>query len=70
MDLVAKLFSLSNPLWYYWPLVVIIGAVYKPTQYDKPKDILKGTAHFIGSVTGFMLLLAVALYAVTAWLGN
>lgn len=70
IDLLARLFASSNPLWYYWPLAVVIGIVYKTTQYDQPKDILKGTAHFIGSVTGFMLILAVALFAVTAWLGG
>jgi len=66
-DIVARLFALDNPLWYYWPLAVVIGAVYKTTQYDKPRDIAKGTLHFVGSVTGFMLLLAVVLYAVTEW---
>ena len=70
IDLLASLFAPSNPLWFHWPLAVIIGIVYKTTQYDRPRDIVKGTLHFIGSVTGFMLILAVALFALTAWLGN
>lgn len=70
VDFLGKLFALSNPLWYYWPLAVVIGVVYKTTQYDCPKDILKGTAHFLASVTGFMLLLAVVLFAVVEWFGG
>ena len=70
LDFLAHFFALSNPLWYLWPLVLVIGAVYKTTQYDKPKDILKGTLHFVGSVAGFMLLLAIVLYAVAVWFGG
>jgi ABC-type dipeptide/oligopeptide/nickel transport system permease component len=64
----AKLFAAGNPLWYYYPLAIIIGIVYKTTQYDKPRDIAKGVVHFFFSVTAFMVALAVVLYAVTEWL--
>ena len=40
-EFLAKLLAPSNPLWYFWPLAFVIGAVYKTTQYDKPRDIIK-----------------------------
>jgi len=70
IHLIVKFFALSNPLWLYWPLVVIIGIVYKTAQYDTPRDIAKGTLHFIGSVSLFMLILAVVLFVATAWFGG
>lgn len=67
LNFFVNFFAFSNPLWYFWPLAVVIGAVYKTAQYDTPRDIVKGTIHFVASVAGFMLLLAVALYAVAHW---
>jgi hypothetical protein len=70
IDFLARLFALSNPLWYYWPLVVVIGVVYKTTQFDTLKDIARGTLHFIGSVTLFMLALAIVLLIMTNWFAH
>ena len=70
IEFLGRLFAAANPLWYFWPLAIVIGAVYKTTQYDKPRDIIRGTLHFVGSVTAFMLVLAVVLFAVDAWLGG
>jgi hypothetical protein len=68
IDLLTKLLAVSTPLWYYYPLVVVVGIVYKTTQYDDPKSIARGVVHFVLSVTGFMLLLAVALYGLSEWI--
>jgi hypothetical protein len=65
---VADLFAAGNPLWYYYPLAVVIGIVYKTTQYDTVRGVVKGVVHFLVSVTLFMIALAVALYAVSEWL--
>jgi hypothetical protein len=67
-DILTKLVAPDNPLWYYYPLAVVVGIVYKTAQHDKPKDILKGAGHFFLSVTGFMLILAIVLYAVSEWI--
>ena len=69
-EFLAKLLSVSNPLWYFWPLAFVIGAVYKTTQYDKPRDIIKGTLHFVGSTALLVLVLAVVLLALTEWFGG
>jgi hypothetical protein len=68
IDLLAKIFAASNPLWYYYPLAIVVGIVYKTTQYDKPRDIAWGVLHFFVSVTGFMILLAITLYGLSEWL--
>ncbi len=65
LDFFYNLLALSNPLWYYWPLAIVIGIVYKTTQYDRPRDIAKGVLHFMIHVTLFMLALAVVLVVVT-----
>ncbi|MBN2582782.1 MAG: hypothetical protein JXL80_06905 [Planctomycetes bacterium] len=68
MELLTKLFAASNPLWYYYPLAIVVGIVYKTTQYDDPKAIAKGVLHFFLSVTAFMLILAVVLYGLSEWI--
>ncbi len=67
-DFLSKLFAASNPLWYYWPLGLVVAIVYKTTQYDDPKSIARGVGHFLVSVTAFMIVLAVVLYALSEWL--
>lgn len=67
-EILQKLAAAGNPLWYYWPLAVVVGIVYKTAQYDTPRDIAKGVGHFLLSVTGFMLILAVVLYGVSEWI--
>jgi len=67
-DFLSKLFAASNPLWYYYPLALVVAIVYKTTQYDDPRSIAKGVCHFLVSVTAFMIVLAVILYALSEWL--
>ena len=67
-DILARLVAPGNPLWYYYPLAIVVGVVYKTAQHDKPRDILKGAVHFFLSVTAFMLILAIVLYAVSEWI--
>lgn len=57
----AHLVAPSNPLWYYWPLVVVIGAVYKTTQFDDPGRIVRSTIHFVISMSLLMLVLSLVL---------
>jgi predicted phage tail protein len=64
----AHLFAPSNPLWFYYPLAIVIGVVYKTTQFDAPAAIFRGVLHFLFSVTLFMIGLAVVLYGVAQWL--
>ena len=66
--ILSRLVAIDNPLWYYYPLAIVVGVVYKTAQHDKPKDILKGAGHFFLSVTVFMLILAIVLYAVSEWI--
>jgi hypothetical protein len=68
LELLGRIFALDNPLWYYWPLIVLVGIVYKATQYDNPRQIARNVAHFVASVTAFMLLLAVLVFAMSEWL--
>ena len=68
MEILSKLFAADNPLWYYYPLAVVVGLVYKTIQHDHPKDVLKGVVHFVVSVTVFMLVLAVVLCAASEWM--
>ena len=68
LDFLSNLLAADNPLWYCYPLVLVIGLVYKATQYDRPKDVALGTLHFFVSVTVFMIVLAVSLYGVSEWL--
>ena len=67
-EFLARLFAASNPLWYYYPLAIVVAVVYKTTQYDDPKAIAKGVVHFVLSVTAFMVILAVVLYALSEWI--
>jgi hypothetical protein len=67
-NLFAHLFAASNPLWFYYPLALVIGVVYKTTQFDTPAAIFRGVLHFLLSVTLFMIALAVVLYAISQWL--
>jgi hypothetical protein len=67
-DFFAHLFAPSNPLWFYYPLAIVIGLVYKTTQFDTPAAVLRGLGHFLLSVTLFMIALAVVLFAVARWL--
>lgn len=67
-NFLAHLLAPSNPLWFYYPLALVIGLVYKTTQFDTPAAILRGLVHFLLSVTLFMIALAVVLYAVSRWL--
>lgn len=68
MDWLPRVFALDNPMWYYYPLALVVGLVYKTTQYDRPRDIARGVLHFFASVTGFMILLAIVLYVVSEWI--
>ena len=65
--LLGKLFALGDPLWYYWPLVIIVGLVYKTTQHDDPRAIGRAVLHFAISVTALMLVLALVLYGISEW---
>ena len=67
-EILTKLVAAWNPLWYYWPLAVVVGIVYKTAQYDTAREIAKGVVHFFVSVTGFMLILAVVLYGISEWI--
>ena len=67
-EFLANLFSFSNPLWYYYPLCLVIGAVYKMTKFDRPGDIIYATLHFFISVSLGMLALSVALYLIVEYL--
>ncbi len=68
LELLGRIFSLGNPLWYYWPLIVIVGIVYKTTQHDEPRQIVRSVLHFVASVTGFMIVLALIVFVMSEWL--
>ena len=57
LELLGRIFALDNPLWYYWPLIIIVGIVYKATQHDDGRQIARGAAHFVVSMTVFMVVL-------------
>lgn len=60
--------SPASLLWII-PLVIFIAAVYKATKFDKINiKYIKETAILIGTILGFMLLIAVGLSFVVEWL--
>lgn len=61
----ANFFSISNPLWLYYPLCAVVAVVYKATKFDEPKKIALAAIHFFVSVSLGMLVLAVVFYAVS-----
>jgi len=64
----VKLLSLDNPLWYYYPLCLVVGIVYKMTKFDRPRDIIYAALHFFVSVTLGMLALSLVLYLISQYL--
>ncbi|HUU09904.1 MAG TPA: hypothetical protein VM431_05130 [Phycisphaerae bacterium] len=61
----AHLFSLSNPLWWYYPLCLVVAVVYKATKFDEPRKIVLAALHFFGSVSAGMIVLAAVFYVVS-----
>lgn len=60
-----SLFSLSNPLWLYYPLCAVVAVVYKATKFDDPKQIAKAALHFFVSVSAGMFILGLLLYFIS-----
>jgi hypothetical protein len=59
------LFSLSNPLWLYYPLCAVVSVVYKATKHDEPRRIATSALHFFVSVSLGMLALALVFYVLS-----
>lgn len=68
LNFFVDLFSLSNPLWYFYPLCMVVAVVYKMTKFDKPREIILAASHFFFSVMAGMLALSVVLYLVSEYL--
>jgi len=64
----VDLFSLSNPLWFYWPLCAAVAIVYKATKHDTPRKIALSALHFFASVTAGMFVLGVVFYMISRFL--
>jgi hypothetical protein len=62
VGVITHLFSLSNPLWFYYPLCAVVAVVYKATKLDDPRQIAWASLHFFLSVTAGMVGLAIVFY--------
>ena len=60
----SHLVSLSNPIWWYYPLCAVAAVVYKATKFDTPRDIARAALHFFLSVSAGMLILGWAFYLI------
>lgn len=67
LELLGRIFAIDNPLWYYWPLIIIVGIVYKTMQHDELRAIVRGTVHFVLSMTVFMIVLGVFVFLLSEW---
>jgi hypothetical protein len=61
----AKLFSLSNPLWLFYPLCLVVAVVYKATKFDSPRKIIFKSLHFFVTVTLGMFALGLLFYVLS-----
>lgn len=67
LELLGRIFAIDNPLWYYWPLIIIVGIVYKTMQYDELRAIVRGAVHFVLSMTAFMIVLGIFVFILSEW---
>ena len=64
--LVASL--LYHRMWYAVPLIVVISLVYAATRHEAMRPILSHAVRFGSWVVGFVLIVFVILWAISAWL--
>ena len=64
----VNLLSLSNPLWFYYPLCAVVAVVYKATKFDSPREIAWAALHFFITVSLGVIALSLLFYVLSTWL--
>jgi hypothetical protein len=62
------LFAEVNRLWFALPLIVVVSLVYAATRHELMRPILEHAARFAAWIVGFMFVIFVILFAISAWL--
>ena len=58
----------ENSLWYVFPLAGAISLVYSASRYELPERVLRRALSLFVTITGFMLIVLVILWALSAGL--
>lgn len=66
MPAVFLLAAAQNTTWYMLPLAGAISLVYSASRYELPERILRRAARLFLTITGFMLVVFVVLWLLSA----
>ena len=58
----------SNSLWYVFPLIGSISLVYSASRYELPERIIRRSLNLVLTISGFMLIVLVILWALSSGL--
>ena len=58
----------SNSLWYVFPLIGSISLVYSASRYELPERIIRRSLNLFLTISGFMLIVLVILWALSSGL--
>ena len=57
-----------NRLWFALPLIVVVSLVYAATRHELMRPILEHAVRFGLWIVGFMFVVFLILFGISAWL--